>query len=51
MTAKAIDTMVRVMRRVFNVPVHHVMGITDVDDKILARAQENGVVCSVSIPQ
>ena len=30
----------RILRRVFGIEVQHVMNITDIDDKIIARAAE-----------
>lgn len=42
-TYVAFDIMQRILTDVFGVPVHHVMGMTDVDDKIVKRAAADGI--------
>lgn len=38
-----IDILVRIIERFFGVPVEHVLGMTNIDDKIIARARETNV--------
>jgi cysteinyl-tRNA synthetase len=45
-TYVCLDAMQRILRDVFHVPVLSVMGITDVDDKIVARARERRIPAS-----
>ena len=37
-----IDIMQRILSNYFNIPVLHLMGVTDVDDKIINRSKEMG---------
>lgn len=41
-TYVSVDMMQRVLRSYFRVPVVHAMGVTDIDDKIVARALSSG---------
>lgn len=38
-----VDILLRVLKEFFRVDVHHVLGMTDIDDKILNRAREQHV--------
>jgi cysteinyl-tRNA synthetase len=46
-TYVALDIIHRILERVFGIRVNHVLGMTDIDDKIIARSAEQGVsVCN-----
>jgi cysteinyl-tRNA synthetase len=50
-TYVAFDIIHRVLTSVFGFDVHLVMGITDIDDKIITRAQERGIAPQDLAPQ